>query len=318
MSVESYLQELAQHAEGAVKGVDWDKLDEQGKGVPLDPSQDAHADYMYLYLGPALDRAGRVMNTLYYDPVLVNKAQTESSVKAVANNLYDGAKETLMSLAGGTGFFSLLKGGITFHLQNLRDLISLAYGSALFGAKLHTAAGNYGVVFLGRRAWRDHGDRVCRILNAIAMLDDLGVLKFLKWDSSFMENLRIEQGLPANAPNPMKGLGAIPVLGIAIAIVAGLVLLGGIWIWSATANEYNRQALEILSQICMSPQQDESTKKQCVQALSQPQAGFASVAMKLGTTALTYAFVGALVVGGIYLAPTIVRSVRKAKAEARA
>jgi hypothetical protein len=308
MAIQDTLNDLSARAEGLVTGIPWAQLEAQGKA----------GNYVADYMAPAFERAYAVMKTLYYDPVLFNKSQTESAVKQVAENIYDGVKDQI-ELVLTANVYALLKSGVTVSVRSLRDVISLAYGTAVFGAKLHATTDEPNArTVLPLEDVKAHADRIVRIFEAIKILDDLGVLVFMKWDSSFMEELRVEEGLPPNTPNPMKGLGVVPIVAIAIAIVAGIVLIAGIWIWASYASEYNRKALEAVKQICLDPNQPESVKKQCVETLGTPQAGFAAVAMKLGTTALTYIFIGALIVGGIYFAPMIVRSFREAKAEARA
>jgi hypothetical protein len=311
MTIEETFNDLTARAETITKGIPWARLEAEGKV----------GNYVVDYIAPAFSAATDVMNTLYYDIVLYNKAQTESAVKQIAENMYDGIKNQLSDMLHGniSGF---LKNGVALQVRNLRDLVSLAYGTAFFGARLHSSATDYAAIAsLPYNDVKAHADKVVRILEGIKILDDLGVLTFMKWDSSFMEDLRIEQGYPPNTPNPpnpMKGLGAVPVLGIVIAIIAGIVIIAGIWIWARSASEYNRQALATLEKLCSDPSQSEKIKTQCVKALSEPQAGFAAVVQKLGTTALTYVFIGALIVGAIYLAPRIVRSFREAQAEARA
>jgi len=311
MDLEEAIAQFARDGAQVIKGIDWDALDQQGKGIPLDPSIDVHADYLYLYMGPALDRAGRVMSTLYFDPEITNHTVTKEAIRTVAAEILPTIEEVGKNWALGN-YWGAMSAVFSFDLVKLRTFISLAYGIALQGAKMHTAETNYAIAFLDRQSWREHADRVTRILNAISFLDDAQALYWLKWDSQYMKDLRAEQGLPLDMKNPMQGLGAVP-LALVIAAAAVIVALGAIWAWSRTTTEYNEQALGILREICADPK-DQSTRDQCIKVLGTPQIGnpFASAI----SSVMPYLFAGVLIAGGVFFLPNIVRSFMKARSVA--
>lgn len=315
MDLTDKMVQLAQDGEQLVKGIDWDALDQQGKGIPLDPSIDVHADYIALYMSPAFDKATRVMRTLYYDPALTLSASTKDAVRTVIAQLEPSIEEAAASFSSGN-LWGSIKAFAQFDLVKLRTFISLSYGVAMAGVKMHTAETNYAIAFLDRKSWREHADRVVRILNAISFLDDSGALYWLKWDSDEMKELRAQQGLPNDMKNPgIQGLGAVP-LGIIVAAAAVIVALGAIWMWSRTTTEYNEQALGILREICAAPK-DDATRDQCVKVLGSTAAQMGNPFAGVLGSVLPYLFAGALIIGGVMFAPTIVRSLLSARRAAK-
>jgi hypothetical protein len=315
MDLEEAIAQFARDGAQVIKGIDWDALDQQGKGIPLDPSIEIRADntsYLYLYMSPALARASRVMSTLYFDPEITNHAVTKEAIRTVAAEILPTIEEVGKNWALGN-YWGAMSAAFAFDLVKLRTFISLAYGIALEGTKLHTAETNYAIAFLDRKSWREHADRVTRILNAITFLDDAKALYWLKWDSDQMKELRANQGLPVDMKNPMQGLGWVPPLALIVAAAAVIVCLGAIWAWASTTSQYNEQSLGILRQICADPK-DQATRDQCMKVLGTPQIGnpFAGAI----SSVMPYLFAGVLIAGGVFFLPTIVRSFLKARSVA--
>lgn len=302
MTISETLKDLGARAENVVQGIPWSQLESEGK----------LADYVGSYLAPAFNDAMLVMNTLYYDFTLYNAASTAAAVKDVTSTVVETANRQLDLVLHGS-LTSMLRSGLALSIRAFRDFISLAYGVAFFGAKLHSGQTDYAALST-IPDWKSHADRVYRILRAIKMLDDAKALTWLKWDSSFMEELRVEQGYAPGTKNP---LGIAPIIAAIIGSVVALVLIAGLIIWANSTNEVNRKALATLQELCTAKDQSDAVKSQCVKALAIPQASFAAVVQKVAETAIQYLFWGALIVGGIYFAPKIVHSIKEARKEAR-
>ena len=194
----SIIDELVAQASKLVKGIDWDALDARSVGVPLDPRQDAHLMYWVEYLGPAFNRAADVMNTLYYDPTITNRAGTEASVGNVWGKLKQAAplvwdEITVSNMTSNIKLMLYSRFGSPFALPavELREVLSYVWGVVVFGTKLHTT---FAITAVGRAKWREHGNRLVMLCEAIALLDQMGALTQLKWDSSALVALRRQPG----------------------------------------------------------------------------------------------------------------------------
>ena len=321
MSIGASLVELEQRARRLVSGINWDRLDQQSIGVPLDPNQSPHIDYWYLDLLPAFDKAAAVMNTLYFDPHIVNSASVRDSISEIGERISRRTAEIIATFTA-QGVTGMLKVGIELTVYALRDLISLVWGVTMYGISLHGPPA-FPVTTLGRAAWREHASRLVMMMEAIKILDDIGVLGVLKWDSGYMKDLRQEQGLPRDLVNLNKqsqnGLGALPVIGLIIGGVTAIVLIAGIWIWSKTTLELNLQALDSIERLCKDPAYAKDNSQACLQAINEkrPPADFNPFQSAISAV-MPYLFAGVLIVGGIYFAPVIVPKIRGALKAAKA
>lgn len=325
----SVLDELATQAERLVHGIDWDALDSRSIGVPLDPQQPAHLNYWVDYLGPAFNRAANVMNTLYYDPIIVNHAATEESLQNVwatlksagpevwaqlnAQNLLNNAKMMLYSALSP----------LPIPAAQAREVLSYVWGVVMFGVKLHTT---FAIEQMGRATMREHANRIVMICEAIALLDQSAALRQLKWDSTAMVELREQEGVSALKPfytPPMAtsgapGLGLPPVIAVSLGVLGAIVLMYGIYRWTSMTTEVNKATLDATKEICSDPQyaNDPAMKDRCVKVLGDALAKTADVNM-FGASLAKYALIGGLVVIGVMFLPEIVRAVKGAVAESR-
>ena len=328
----STIDDLIARANMLVHGIDWDALDSQSRGVPLDPKQDAHLDYWTVYLAPAFNRAADVMNTLYYDPIIVNRADTEVSLSNIWGEFEKASPyiwDNVSLVANPVTYMKMaLTNPLVLNAEPMRNVISYVWGVIMFGVKLHTT---FMIASQGRATMRAHADHIVRLCEAIALLDQAGALSQLKWNSDTMVKLRASQGVsalqpftpPVSSAPATSGLGAnglgivVPVLGIVVAVLGAAVLFYGIYKWSTVTTEVNKATLETTKQLCSDPTyaNDEASRAGCVKVLGDALAETTKV--KLPSAIMTYVFYAALIAGGIYFAPFIVRSFMGAKKELR-
>ena len=274
----SIIDELATQAGRLVKGINWDSLDSRSVGVPLDPQQDAHLTYWVEYLGPAFNRAADVMNTLYYDPGIVNRAATEEALAKVWAPLEAAAPQvwneiTVANLTSNVKMMLYSKFGSPLGLpaEQFRLVLSYVWGVVVFGTKLHTT---FAITAMGREKWRAHGNQLVMLCEAIALLDQTGSLRELKWDSGAMVELRKQQGFSSLKPwstPPMatSGLGMAPLVAVALGVIAAAVLMYGIYRWTSMTTEINKQTLDVTKELCTDPgyAQDAAAKDGCIKIL---------------------------------------------------
>lgn len=321
----SNFSDLVARANGMVRGIDWDALETQGRGVPLDPNVPAKLGYWVDYLAPGFNQAAAVMDTLYYDPTVVNAAATTDALDVMYRMLQDispGAQA--MARLNDP---SLIFDAIPLRADEYRLFISFIWGVVMYGVKLHTT---FAITALGRQAWRTHADHLVMMCNAIVLLDQFKLLDRLRWNSEEMVALRQEEGvtslqpytayLPTAAPTPptTSGLGS-PVIALAGIVIAGIVLMYGIYEWTTSTAEMNKQTLDVTKQLCSDPNyaNDTATRDRCVTVLSDALAR--TTLPKLPTSDLTtYLMYGLFAAAAIYFAPVIVRSLRAAQREAKA
>jgi len=316
--MESSLLELEQRARRLVSGIDWNKLEQQSRGLSLDPNIPITGDslsYIPLYLAPAFEKSSRVMNTLYFDPHIVMSATVKDAMAEIGERISRRTGEIIATLTA-EGFNGMLKLGIELTVFALRDLISLVWGVTMTGIRLHAAP--YPIITLGRAKWREQASLLVMMMEAIVLLDDIGILTPLKWDSDTMQDLREEQGFPRDLKNSnaAAGLGALPVLAIIIGAVSAVVLIAGIWIWSKTTLEMNTAALDRIETLCKDPEFAKANGTACLDAINDARKGFnpfGSIFSAVGP----YLFAGAILAAGIYFAPVIVPKIRGAMKAAK-
>jgi hypothetical protein len=339
----SVIDDLVAQGERLVHGIDWNSLDARSVGVPLDPAQPAHLNYWVEYLGPSFDRAANAINTLYYDPIIVNHAETEASLGAVWTELQNAAPAAwsqinLQNLASNAKqlLYSAFGSPIPLPAAQMRNIISYVWGVIMYGVKLHTTFAITSVSSdpaIVRATMRDHANRLVMLCEAIALLDQIGALNELKWDSGAMVELRQQQGVSALKPfytPPMNttptatsgvGLGVAPVV-MAIGFMLGaIVLMFAIYRWTAMTTEVNKATLQATKDLCTDPTyvNDPATKDRCIKILGDALADTTKMDPFGGalSTLAKYAVAGVLIAAAVYFAPTIVRSLKGAASEAR-
>lgn len=315
------MTDIALQARSMVKGIDWDKLDSESRGIPLDPKVDPKLGYWVDYLAPAFDKAADVMNTLYYDPIIVNTAATQGSVDVIYRLLQDVSPQ--MQAYQRLNNLSLLFSPLPLPVEDFRLMISYVWGVIMYGAQLHTT---FAITAVGRQKWRDHADHIVRLCNALAMLESFGALSRLKWNSPEMSDLRAKQGfssirpftgyVPPSLSGP-EGLGAVPVLAIAVAVGAA-ILIYGIYEWASVATEINKQTLDATTQLCADPNyaNDPATRDRCTKVLGDALAQSTMIKPPTGDI-VKYLLIAAGIAAAVVFAPTIMRSLKGAAAEAR-
>jgi hypothetical protein len=317
----SAFSDIVGQANTMVKGIDWDTLDSQSRGIPLDPNVAPKLGYWVDYLAPAFDKAADVMNTLYYDPQIVNIANTQDAVDVLYRLLQDVSPQ--MQAYQRFNNPSLIFSPMPLPIEDFRLMISYVWGLIMYGTKLHTT---FAITAVGRQKWREHADHIVRLCEALAMLDSFGALSRLKWDSTEMVNLRAKQGVSSIQPfssyappslSGPDGLGSYVVVGIVVAVGAA-VLIYGIYEWSVTTSEINRQTLQATQALCSDPNyaNDPETKDRCVKVLGDALAKSTMITPPTNTL-FKYAIIAVSVGAAIWFLPTIVRSLRGAAAEAR-
>lgn len=314
--------DIVAQARSMVGGIDWDRLDSESAGLSLDPNVPAHLGYWSEYLAPAFTKAADAMNTLYYDPTIVNTAATQDSLDVLYRLLQDASPQ--MQAYQRFNNPSLLFSPLPLPIEDFRLVISWVWGVIMYGTKLHTS---FAIITVGRQKWRDHADHLVRLCNAIAMLDSMGALNRLKWNSQEMVDLRNAQGVPSLQPftgylqpslSGPEGLGIAPVVAGIIVGVAAAVLIYGIYEWSSTATEINKQTLQATQQICADPiySNDPDTKARCVKVLGDALAA-STIPKPPTTTIIQYAFIAGGIILGVMFLPEIVRALKGAASEAR-
>ena len=324
------IDDLVAQAEKLVRGINWDSLDSRSVGVPLDPQQDAHLNYWVEYLAPAFTRAANVMDTLYYDPIIVNHAATEDSLGNVWESLKAAAPHaweqiTVQNLTSNLRslLYSAFGTPVPLPADQMRNVISYVWSVVMFGTKLHTT---FAIVNVGRAAMREHANRIVMLCEAIALLDQIGALTQLKWDSSAMVELRERQGVsalkPFAIPAPpvpgVAGLGVAPAIIALGAMLGAVVLMYGIYRWTSMATEINKETLRVTKDLCSDPNyvQDPAAKSGCVKVLGDALAKSTAI-NPFGPAFAKYAVIGGVVILAVIFAPTLIRSLKGAAAEAR-
>lgn len=311
----SAIEDIVAQARTLVKGIDWDKLDSESRGVSLDPDIAPHLGYWVDYLGPAFNRAADVMNTLYYDPIIVNTAQTTNALDAVWRVIRDTAPEVqaYMRLKNPWLLFS----PVALPAEDYRLVLSYMWGVIMYGTRLHTS---FAIVAMGRQAWREHANYLVMMCEAISLMDQAGMLSRLKWDAKEMVELRAQQGVSNLKPfteyvttvepkKPTAGLGLAPALAVAIitGAVIGIVMIFALYEWAKTTTEINRQTLLATGEICSNPTyaNDPATKQQCVAVLGTALANSTKPKLPGLDTAVKYLMIAGGVVAFVAFAPQI-------------
>lgn len=313
------IDDLFAQANTFVNGINWDKLESEGRGVPLDPDVAPHLGYWVDYLAPAFNRASDVINTLYYDPVIVNHVRTSDALNAVWKVFKDLAPEAqaYMRLQNPWLLFS----PVALPAEDYRLMISYMWGVIMYGVQLHTS---FAIVAVGREQWRKSADTLVRMCEAISVMDKAGALSRLKWGADDMVALRAQQGVsdlkpfsqyvstsepkpPATSGAP-DGLGLPPLVigAIVVGAVIGIVMIYGLYEWAKTATEINKQTLDATAALCANPTyaNDPATKQQCLSVLGTALAE--STKPKLpGSEILTYLYIAGGIIGFAVLAPHI-------------
>lgn len=319
----SAFSDIVAQARTMVSGINWDKLDSESRGLSLDPNVDPKLGYWVDYLAPAFNKAADVMNTLYYDPIIVNTASTQNSVDVIYRLIQDVSPQ--MQAYERFNNLSLIFSPLPLPIEDFRLMVSYVWGVIMYGTQLHTT---FAIAAMGRQKWRDHADHLVRLCNALAMLDSFGALNRLKWDSSEMQQLRTNQGFTSLRPftdyaqpslSGPAGLGSPVLTGVLVAVGAA-ILIYGIYEWSSTATEINKQTLDTTQRLCSDPNyaNDPQTKERCVKVLGDALARSTMVKPPdLVSQIIKYGFIAAGVMAAVWFAPTIVRSFKGAAAEAR-
>lgn len=322
----SAMSEIYERARRMVKGIDWNALEREGRGVPLDPEIPAKLGYWVDYLGPAFNQAADVVNTLYYDPKLVNTANTEAALASVYRLLQKSAPG-VSAVAWYLDPATIVSNPLMLPAEELRLVMSYIWGVIVYGTKLHTT---FAIVAMGRDKWREHADHLVMLCEAIVQLDKFGALNQLKWDSSDMVALRKRQGFSALKPftaplntaspalNGPDGLGVAPLVLIAFGVIGAAVLFYGIYKWGSVTAEINKQTLEVTKEICSDPTyaNDPTGREQCVKVLGDALANTTKITPP-GSDLTKYLVWAGVAVVGVLFAPQIMRSIKGAIEESR-